>query len=207
MRRPAVVLVLILAAAVLAARVSATARPHAVAGAAGADGCGYERWPVKTLADPTWRTVRFAHRVPSSVVRLRALPARPGTQARRARGVERTVFTVRAILVAAALEDDGDIHLELRDPRRPAATMIAELPDGHCTVGARPALRSQMERARTTFVRACGDPGPTFAVYRPGAVVSLAGVGFFDRPHGQRGVAPNAIELHPVLQIAARRCR
>ena len=23
------------------------------------------------------------------------------------------------------------------------------------------------------------------------------GVGFFDFPHGQRGVAPNAIELHP----------
>ena len=202
MRRPAVVLVLVLAAAVLAARVPATAGPRAARGAA----CGYERWPVKTLADPTWRTVRFAHRVPVTVAGLRALPARPGTQTRRARGVERTVYSVRAILVAAALEDDGDIHLELRDPRQPAATMIAELPDNRCTAGARPALRLQMARARAAFVRACGDPGATFALYRPGAVVSLSGVGFFDRPHGQRGVAPNGIELHPVLQLAARRC-
>jgi hypothetical protein len=28
---------------------------------------------------------------------------------------------------------------------------------------------------------------------------TLGGVGFFDRPHGQTGVAPNGIELRPVL--------
>jgi hypothetical protein len=31
--------------------------------------------------------------------------------------------------------------------------------------------------------------------------VSLAGVGFFDFRHHQTGLAPNAIELHPVLDI------
>jgi len=31
-----------------------------------------------------------------------------------------------------------------------------------------------------------------------------AGVGFFDRRHGQTGAAPNSIELHPVLQIEVR---
>jgi hypothetical protein len=206
MRRPAVVLVLVLAAAVLAARVSATAGPRAAPTATGSAGCGYERWPVKTLADPTRRTVRLARPVSTTVLKLRSLPARPGTQTRRAAGVERTVYHLRAILVAAALEDDDDIHLELRDPRQAAATMIAEIPDFHCTVGARPALRAEMQRARATFVARCGAPGATFAVYRPGDVVSLTGVGFFDRPHGQRGVAPNAIELHPVLQLAVRRC-
>jgi hypothetical protein len=29
----------------------------------------------------------------------------------------------------------------------------------------------------------------------------VTGVAFFDFNHGQTGVAPNAIELHPVLQI------
>jgi hypothetical protein len=43
--------------------------------------------------------------------------------------------------------------------------------------------------------------------YRPSrkreidTTVSLIGVGFFDKPHGQSGRAPNAIELHPVLGI------
>jgi hypothetical protein len=31
--------------------------------------------------------------------------------------------------------------------------------------------------------------------------VTLTGLGFFDFAHGQRGVAPNAIELHPVIGI------
>jgi hypothetical protein len=32
-------------------------------------------------------------------------------------------------------------------------------------------------------------------------IVEISGVGFFDFEHGQNGVAPNAIELHPVLAI------
>jgi len=35
----------------------------------------------------------------------------------------------------------------------------------------------------------------------------VTGVGFFDFWHGQRGVAPNAIELHPVLGFHATSCR
>jgi hypothetical protein len=31
--------------------------------------------------------------------------------------------------------------------------------------------------------------------------VTVTGVGFFDYQHGQDGVAPNAIELHPVLSV------
>jgi hypothetical protein len=31
--------------------------------------------------------------------------------------------------------------------------------------------------------------------------VTVTGLGFFDFAHGQRGVAPNAIELHPVIGI------
>ena len=32
-------------------------------------------------------------------------------------------------------------------------------------------------------------------------LVRITGVGFFDYLHGQRGVAPNGIELHPVLGV------
>ena len=32
-------------------------------------------------------------------------------------------------------------------------------------------------------------------------LVRITGVGFFDYLHGQRGVAPNGIELHPVLDV------
>jgi hypothetical protein len=35
-------------------------------------------------------------------------------------------------------------------------------------------------------------------------LVRVTGVGFFDFLHGQRGVAPNGIELHPVLEVEFR---
>jgi hypothetical protein len=35
----------------------------------------------------------------------------------------------------------------------------------------------------------------------------VVGVAFFDFQHGQTGVAPNAIELHPILDFACLRLR
>jgi hypothetical protein len=43
----------------------------------------------------------------------------------------------------------------------------------------------------------CGEP----AGRARGASLEITGIGFFDFQHGQNGVAPNAIELHPVLSV------
>ena len=61
-----------------------------------------------------------------------------------------------------------------------------------------------MTRARNDFARACGDVGSSFARLRGAATIS--GVGFFDVLHGQTGVAPNGIELHPVLRFQSSDC-
>jgi hypothetical protein len=42
---------------------------------------------------------------------------------------------------------------------------------------------------------------PTAFWQRPRIRVHVVGVGFWDYKHGQSGVAPNAIELHPVLSM------
>jgi hypothetical protein len=63
--------------------------------------------------------------------------------------------------------------------------MIAESPLGPCDRSATPKRRRQMAVARAR-VRLC-------------ARASVTGVAFFDFNHGQTGVAPNAIELHPIL--------
>jgi hypothetical protein len=70
----------------------------------------------------------------------------------------------------------------LSDGRR---TMIAESPSPACTSGATRFRRGQMAAARRR-VRLC-------------ASARVTGVAFFDFLHGQTGVAPNGIELHPVL--------
>ncbi len=86
--------------------------------------------------------------------------------------------------------------------------MIGELPAFGCTRGASALNRKRMERARAAFLKACGDPGSdSFTTYRSQTTATITGVGFFDFNHGQRGVARNAIELHPVTAITVRGCR
>jgi hypothetical protein len=63
--------------------------------------------------------------------------------------------------------------------------MIAESPSGVCDSKATALRKRQMAQARAN-VAVC-----------PKARVT--GVAFFDFNHGQTGVAPNAIELHPIL--------
>ena len=63
--------------------------------------------------------------------------------------------------------------------------MIAEAPDADCDKGATSYRRKQMKDARAA-VKRCAN-------------AQLTGVAFFDFFHHQTGVAPNEIELHPLL--------
>jgi hypothetical protein len=139
--------------------------------------CGVERWAVKTLQDrPRLLPVRR--------VTIRYLVARPAPAALPYSRLpfERHVFTVTAAVSLVRNEDDGDLHLVLRSG---SAHMIAESPSRSCTTQATPLRRRQMARARR-LIRLCRR-------------ATITGVAFFDFNHGQTGVAPNAIELHPVL--------
>jgi hypothetical protein len=107
--------------------------------------------------------------------------------------LERNVFRVRARVTLIRPEEDGDLHLVLEDTG--GRHMIAESPSDSCTAGATAYRRKQMKTARKAIL----DSEKT-VMFCPNATV--AGVAFFDFDHGQTGVAPNAIELHPVLRFA-----
>jgi hypothetical protein len=53
--------------------------------------------------------------------------------------------------------------------------------------------------------QSCGTPRTSSFTSLSGTAV-VNGVGFFDFKHGQRGVAPNAIELHPALGFSSSNC-
>ena len=76
-------------------------------------------------------------------------------------------------------------------------TMIAEIPSPDCDHGSR--FDGQIASARAAFDGALKATG-RFKTAK--LSVTIQGVGFFDKIHGQRGVAPNGIELHPVLSIS-----
>ena len=167
-------------------------------------GCGIERWSVKTLADPAGRTLTLSPKATTiRALRRATVPGYLGL--RRSRGVERTTFRVQAKLVEMKLEADSDIHLVIADPTRTGATMIAEFPLATCTAGATPRARLRMRGARNALVAACGSPSGSFR--RLSGTATVSGVGFFDQIHGQTGVAPNGIELHPVLTFTSANCQ
>jgi hypothetical protein len=168
--------------------------------------CGVERWAVKTLSDPRERLVNYKPK-DTSVKKLRKNPAPDvGPNTPRIKGVEMTTYRVRAKLRLMKLEDDRDIHLVIGWPRNPAKTMITEFPDPKCNGARTSPKRKAMGRARKALIAACGaPPSSDFADLRGAA--TLIGVGFFDIKHGQTGVAPNGIELHPVLAFKQASCR
>jgi hypothetical protein len=157
--------------------------------------CGTERWQVKTLSDPDADRVDLTP-VATTVESLSTLP-RPSYLPSHGRSgqTETTIFCVEGWLAGFTTEADFDIHVIVAGLEDSSATIIAEIPDARCSgacasgfaelyARAREALENRLDTLTTDTLR-----------------VRIMGVGFFDRPHGQYGAAPNNLELHPVLGI------
>ncbi len=165
--------------------------------------CGQERWPVKTLSDSDAALVDFTP-VTSTVADLRAIPRPPSLpQDSRIAPTELTTYSVTANLVEFKLEEDRDIHLVISDLGDPSQTMIVEFPDATLCAGAVDSAQAEdMRAARAALVAAFGQPSSSHFTDLDGTG-TITGVGFFDFIHGQTGVAPNGIELHPVIAFRA----
>jgi hypothetical protein len=160
-----------------------------------------ERWSVKTLTDQGASRIDLTAQN-STVLKLGGI-APPRDPTDRLAPTETTVFRLTDVqMTAFKQEADSDIHVAVKDTG--GHTMIVELPSASCDSTAQPALRSKMTTARDAFIAACGQPTGSYHTITGKATIT--GVGFFDRIHGQRGVAPNGIELHPVLAFKAQSC-
>ena len=166
------------------------ATPNASSGS-----CGVERWSVKTGTDADVGLVNTSP-VLQTISYLRSLtaPATPPAN-NRVQPTETTTFVIDATLVEYKLETDSDYHLVIKDAA--GNTMIAEIPDPAC-VGAGSPFATEIQNARQEFD---AKYNATTSFQTANIPVQLIGVGFFDFQHGQTGVAPNAIELHPVFDV------
>jgi hypothetical protein len=163
--------------------------------------CGTERWPVKTLTDADAGHVNFTS-VGTTVAHLRglAVPASRPADARVA-PTEVTMFRISAILIGWKLEGDRDMHLVIADPAQPSITMIAEVPSTTCDHVCSSGHVAQFRAARAALIAKFGTPTSSFHRFTTPPPITVTGVGFFDFLHGQTGVAPNGVELHPVLKV------
>jgi hypothetical protein len=146
-------------------------------------------------------------------------------QDHRAAPVETTIWQLTALVTKARLEQDGDYHLVLQGKSN--VTMIGEIPKPDPAFVKNAAWRAAIEKARTAMDQKVGHPlaavgfhpesvaPPTKDRFSDGAAppetvapmtdvnaqAIITGVGLFDSSHGQVGVAPSAIEIHPIFDI------
>jgi hypothetical protein len=140
---------------------------------------------------------------PSTVAELRALvPPHPLPKTGRVAPTEYHVFMVRALLLGWKVETDSDIHLVLAAPGDTTLTMIAEIPNIACAGSDVALVYHGMLEARAAALKRLGTPTAKFKRFPVPVLAVVTGVGFFDFIHGQTGVAPNGIELHPTVAIA-----
>jgi hypothetical protein len=158
--------------------------------------CGVERWAVKTGIDADAGLVNLNSTSATTISNLTSL-ARPGSlpDNNRIAPTERTVFVVNATLREFVRAYDSDYHMVLID--NAGRTMIAEIPSPNC-VGANSPFAAGIARARAQFDAVFT---PLTFLQTVNVPVQITGVGFFDYLEGQQGVAPNAIELHPIIDI------
>lgn len=158
--------------------------------------CGVERWSVKTGTDPDAPGVNVVAQ-PTTIATMRSwTPPAPIPSNNRVAPYETNVVTVNATLLEYKFEDDSDYHLVLQDES--GNTMIAEIPNPGC-VGSGSPFTDGIAGARMKFnTKFTATTSFQFA----NVPVQVTGVGMFDFLHGQTGVAPNGIEIHPVLDIA-----
>jgi len=145
-------------------------------------------------------------------------------QDRRAVPTETTIWRLTALITGVKLEQDGDYHLVLQG-QNAKTTMIGEIPNPDPAYVGNPEWLAEIKTARDTMDKFLGGPlapvdfapedmGPPTEERPSGAEpdeapsmtsvgkkATITGVGFFDSSHGQTGVAPTAIELHPIFSI------
>lgn len=159
--------------------------------------CGVERWTVKTGTDPDASLVNLSTYISTTIYNMlsstkpASLPANNRIAPR-----ETNQYRITGTLTKYARESDSDYHLVIQDGS--GRTMIVEIPSPNC-VGSGSPFISGIRNARNEFDAKLTATSSFKTVSAP---VAIRGVGFWDFLHGQTGVAPNGIEIHPVLDIA-----
>jgi hypothetical protein len=158
--------------------------------------CGVERWTIKTGTDSQASSINLGTYISTTIYNMRSSTA-PATLPATTRIAPRELnqYQITATLTKYAREGDSDYHLVIQDSS--ARTMIIEIPSPNC-VGAGSPFGPGIANARRQFDARFTATSTFKTTSTP---VTIKGIGFWDFLHGQTGVAPNGIEVHPVLNI------
>ncbi len=158
--------------------------------------CNSERWSIKTGTDAQASSINLNSATSTTIANLTAISAPSNIpENQRIQPTETTLWRISATLVKFIHAYDSDYHMVFADGQ--GRTMIAEIPDPNC-IGPGSPFAAGIAHARAQFDAKFTATEDFQEVNVP---VQITGVGFFDYQEGQEGIAPNAIELHPIIDI------
>lgn len=159
--------------------------------------CNGYRWAVKTATDAGANSIVVSNRIDTTIAAMRRLGApAPNPSMRRDAPTETTVYRINNVTLQYIRKmPDGDYHLVVAGTN--GLTMIVENPNPQCVPSSR--FASQIRSVRSKIDNAF--PHISATPIHIHTVVSVQGIGFYDRFSGTFGQAPNGIELHPLVAI------
>lgn len=142
--------------------------------------CGIDAWGVKVLRDPGAAKALAPAPIRSTIAQLGALP----------RASRRRAYVIEGRITVIKHEADEDYHVAIADGA--GHTMIVEFPHPGCAAGSLALVAIKRARRQAAGLRV-------------GQRIRLVGMLFMDKIHGQTGVAPNGVELHPLFSVQVLR--
>ena len=159
--------------------------------------CGTERWLTKELIDPDRSKIDFNDTISATILEQVSLPQPSLIKVTRL-PLEDSLIQVECFIAGYKVEADGDFHIVITDGNK--YTMIAEIGDINCSE-----LKKSTHYKEITVVRLWFDdtfhPTSKYKLSKTKTKYRFTGVRFFDKIHGQTGVAPNGVEIHQCLKI------
>lgn len=158
---------------------------------------GSERWDIKTLTDVSADKINFLPVASTISSLIQIKPPKTIKNNLQRTGVEFGCYVIQCRVTKYLSEDDGDYHLVLSEVNIPTTiTMIGEIPNPEYPTVQKSKYFNKIQKVRLQFTALKVSKDQI-----QGGIYNVYGVAFFDKKHGQNGLAPNGIELHPILSI------
>lgn len=172
--------------------------------------CGNERVDIKTLNDTASKRINWIPKRSSVSDLAKLVQPFPVDYKSKKKGVipfdktkrfgyEFSCFQIDCKIREYRREEDGDYHLVLMDMNDTTVTIIGEIVNPECDIVKNSQYINSFKDARAEFEK---YKLPNHKVQS--GRYTLIGICFFDFIHGQLGVAPNGIELHPIMDFQKR---
>lgn len=165
------------------------------------DDCGgKQRWNVKILADKEASKINWLpkHTTIKDLTKLvQPYPIDDKKFNKNIRfGYEFNVYEITCKIREYIKEEDGDYHLVLVDSKDTTFTMVGEMPNPDCDSTKNSKFVKSFREVRTEFEKYILPKGKVMDIK-----FTIIGICFFDKVHGQKGVAQNGVELHPIMDL------